>query len=539
MTVELVGELGDDGEFRRGISQYPGVGDEVYVVTEGDLRLIYGTVSSPTLVPVGHLASASSIPAFLDVDRLVTRHSAIVGSTGAGKSTTVAAILRTLTSLDRYPSARVLLFDIHGEYARALSSGSTVFRVGDGRPGENQLFVPYWALTFDELVAIGMPQLTDEKQRGAAVEMITNMKREALRTRPLGGASSDNATVDTPVPFSIHKFYFDAYCEMRATYYATKKENVTETPEHWAVEEDRNGGKKTGDVMQATPPSFKRARDVAGEDTKIRLSQSKLNIGNAIDALGSKLRDPRYDFIFRPGSWLPDEFGKPRSDLDSLLADWLGQSTAITILDLSGVPVPILKDLVGALLRIVYDALFWARNLSEGGRERPLLVVLEEAHAYLGASDTGPAAVAVRRIAKEGRKYGIGAMLVSQRPAEVDPTILSQCGTVLAMRLTNTVDRAHVKGIATDNLGALFDMLPVLRTGEMLIVGEAVRLPLRTVIDPPPLDQRPDSSDPRIVGWPGSPGGWDKPRSQENYAEVVEHWRRQSPRQTPKTKKET
>jgi len=305
---------------------------------------------------------------------------------------------------------------------------------------------------------------------------------------------------------------------------------------NWAVETDDKGSKRLGDIMQAIPPTFRRARDVSGDETKIRLSQSKLSIGNAIDALGSRLRDPRYNFIFRPGPWLPNKDGLSQQDLDTLLTQWLGQCAPISILDLSGVPVSILKDLVGALLRIVYDSLFWARNLSEGGRERPLLVVLEEAHAYLGASDTGSAASAVRRIAKEGRKYGIGVMLVSQRPAEVDTTILSQCGTVMAMRLTNTTDRAHVKGIATDNLGSLFDMLPVLRTGELLIVGEAVRLPVRTIIEPPPLDQRPDSSDPRIVGWPGSPGGWDRNRTPEHYDEVLEHWRRQSPHQPRKAK---
>jgi DNA helicase HerA-like ATPase len=540
MTVELVGESDSSGQFRRGLSQYPAVGDRVFVVTERDLRLIYGSVSSPSLVSVGHLASAASIPALLDVDKLVTRHSAIVGSTGAGKSTTVAGLLRALTDQVRYPSARVLVFDIHGEYAHALGDRATVFRVGEDEAGHDEvrpLFVPYWALTFDELVAVSMPQLADEKARGSAIEVITRMKREALLSHPRAGVSADVVTVDSPVPFSIHKFYYDTYCEMRATYYSTKKDSVVETVANWALEANDNKELMSGNVMLAIPPVFKRARDVSGDDTKIRLSQSKLSIGNAIDALGSKLRDPRYNFIFRPGPWLPDEAGFPKEDADTLLDAWLGQPKPITIFDLSGVPVTILKDLVGALLRIVYDSLFWARNLSEGGRERPLLVVLEEAHSYLGSSDTGPAAIAVRRIAKEGRKYGIGAMLVSQRPAEVDTTILSQCGTVLAMRLSNTADRAHVKSIATDNLASLFDMLPVLRTGELLLVGEAVRLPVRAVIEPPPADWRPDSSDPRIVGWPGSPGGWDKTRSCEKYEEVLQRWRGQNPRYSPSTKK--
>jgi DNA helicase HerA-like ATPase len=194
----------------------------------------------------------------------------------------------------------------------------------------------------------------------------------------------------------------------------------------------------------------------------------------------------------------------------------------------------VLNDLIGTMLRIIYDALFWARNIPEGGRERPLLLVLEEAHSYLGKANSGPAASAVQRIAKEGRKYGVGIMLVSQRPSEIDPTILSQCGTLFAMRLTNDLDRGQVSGAASDNLKGLFEMLPTLRTGEAIIVGEAVSLPIRAIIDPPM--NRPDSEDPRLVvhadlngeGYQGE-GGWAVPRNTwEDYATVVKQWRMQS-----------
>jgi DNA helicase HerA-like ATPase len=184
----------------------------------------------------------------------------------------------------------------------------------------------------------------------------------------------------------------------------------------------------------------------------------------------------------------------------------------------------VLTSLVGVLLRVIYDALFWGRNLAEGGRERPLLLVLEEAHAYLGQGDDGPAAKAVRRIAKEGRKYGIGAMIVSQRPAEIDSTILSQCGTIFAMRLANSADRSRVTSAASDNLEGLFSMLPILRTGEAIIVGEAVHLPVRTLIEPPPANRRPDSTDPLIYDEYGT-GGWDRPRAKSDYADLVAEWR--------------
>jgi DNA helicase HerA-like ATPase len=179
------------------------------------------------------------------------------------------------------------------------------------------------------------------------------------------------------------------------------------------------------------------------------------------------------------------------------------------------------------------------------------MFVLEEAHSYLGKDEKDErskgsgnvAASAVRRIAKEGRKYGVGVMVVSQRPSEIDPTILSQCGTVIAMRLANDTDRGQVTGIASDSLKSLFDILPILRTGEAIIVGEAVSLPMRTLIDPPEKHRRPDSSDPRIVvrgdaqkdGFEGE-GGWAAMRREEDYAIVMRQWRSQNPRYIHKKK---
>ena len=202
---------------------------------------------------------------------------------------------------------------------------------------------------------------------------------------------------------------------------------------------------------------------------------------------------------------------------------------------MSGIPTAVVDDLVGAVLRILYDAVFWGRLKQEGGRERPLLVVLEEAHVYLGSQSKSRAATAARRIAKEGRKYGVGLMLVSQRPSEVDTTILSQCGTVVALRLTNDSDRAQVTSCASDNLKGLFSMLPVLRTGEALIVGEAVNMPIRAIMDRPVEGRRPDSDDPVVVvpkdadGKRIRSGGWTEPVQNENYKPLVEAWRKQDP----------
>jgi DNA helicase HerA-like ATPase len=523
MTIQLIGEGQRRGNFSRGVSQYPTIGDQVHLVTEQDLVRIYGRPEEPNFVKVGHLASAESIPALIDIDKLITRHSAVVGATGAGKSTTVAGLLVSLSDKSLYPSARIIVLDIHGEYSAALKDRATVFRINPKKKNkERPLYIPYWAMTFDELLSVTLGSL-DDVSRGAILEKMTELKRSALAETNRAGVTESNLTVDTPVPFSIHQMWFELHCEMMATHY--EKKGYEQSQKTWALELDKQGNPiQLGDALKVIPPKFRGVKDIKDDPEKIRLSKSALNIRRPLEGLASKLRDPRFDFLFRPGIWHPTVNGQTDEDIDSLLE-----------LDLSGIPPSVLTDLIGVLLRIIYDSLFWSRNLSEGGRERPLLLVLEEAHAYLGKGDAGQAALAVRRIAKEGRKYGIGAMIVSQRPAEIDTTILSQCGTIFAMRLSNTIDRAHVTGAATDNLEGLLSMLPVLKTGEAIIIGEAVHLPVRTLIDPPPKERRPDSSDPLVYtptgpDGPIGPGGWNRNREKGDYAEVVAVWRKQEPR---------
>lgn len=530
MTVQLVGEGQRAGEFRRGISQYPIIGDEAHVVTEHDLKRIYGRPDAPNFVRVGSLASSESIPALVDIDRLITRHSAVVGTTGAGKSTTVANLLASLSDPTRYPAARIIVLDIHGEYHAALNDRATLFRVNaDEKQNERPLFIPYWALSFDELLRVTPFHELKDADRAALVEKVKELKFASLKAQPRNGVTADTMTVDTPIPFSIHRLWYELHRLVCSTHTA---QSANQSPATEAIDQDDVGQPLLGDIMRVLAPKY-RPITQAGPN-RVYLSAVPLNIRRQILATESLLRDTRYDFLFRPGPWCPKpDFqnldAQPTDDLDSLVKSWVGGDKPISILDLSGVPVSILTDLVGVLIRLLFDALFWARHLPEGGRTRPLLFVLEEAHAYLNSENKGAASIAARRIVKEGRKYGIGAMIVSQRPAEIDPTILSQCGTVFAMRLGNESDRSHVKGTASDNLEGLFNMLPSLRTGEAIIVGEAVQLPLRAFIDTPAKNRRPDSHDPKVYD-PSLAGGWNRPKQAEDYARVLESWRREDPR---------
>ena len=529
LRVQLIGEGQRNGQFRRGISQYPTINDEAHLVTDDDLSRIYGRPELPNYIRVGSIASAESIPALVDVNPLITRHSAVVGTTGAGKSTTVANLLASLTDAGQYPSSRVIVLDIHGEYYSALSDRATVFRVNaDESVGQENLFVPYWALSFDELLRITPFGGVSDTDRVALVERVRSLKLASLEIQERAGVSEDTLTVDTPVPFSIHRLWYELYREVLSTHTA-QRTNQSEATE--AIRVDDCGRAILGNIMDVRPPEYQPISN-AGPD-RIYLSGSELNIRRQLLALGSRLKDPRYDFLFRPGPWCPnpsleDLDAQPTGDLESLFESWIGGSNPITILDLSRVPDVIRTDLIGVLLRLLFDALFWGQNLPEGGRQRPLLVVLEEAHSYLSAGDSGPAASAARRVVKEGRKYGIGVMIVSQRPSEIDSTILSQCGTIFAMRLSNTTDRSYVTGTASDSLEGLFGMLPILRTGEAIIVGEAVALPARAFIDSPTRDRRPDSQDPMIYD-AESNAGWNPERRIEDYSTLVEKWRSESP----------
>ncbi|MCX2864604.1 DUF853 family protein [Paucibacter sp. PLA-PC-4] len=536
MRIQLIGEGLRTGVFSRGLSQYPTVGDEVHLVSEKELKNIYGQPDKPYFVKVGHISNADSIPALIDVNKLVTRHSAVVGTTGSGKSTTVASIVNALSDGEKYPSSRIIMLDLHGEYGHALKDRANVYKINadkSAKSKERELHIPFWALNFDELCEISFGEFSNEKDRNIVMERVQKYKNFSIGKYPKDGASADTLSVDSPIPFSLHHLWHELFIETFGTYYAKKSGKPVD---NLAYEVDANGVELKGNPELGIPPIFKNVKNEKDDDEKINYLPGALNLGKQLLLLGSKLRIPRYNFIFRPNDWNPEQDGKVTRDLDGLLEDWIGGDRPVSILDLSGVPADILQTTIGALLRLVYEALFWSRNLSQGGRHRPLLIVMEEAHIYLNDELKGMASKVVQRIVKEGRKYGIGAMIVSQRPSEINSTILSQCGTFFALRLTNSADRGHITAALSDNLDGLTSMLPILRTGEAIILGEAVKLPMRTVISPPPKNSRPDSQDPVIFDEitpenSQNPGGWGIPREENpNYAELSETWRSQNPR---------
>lgn len=514
MTVTLFGEsIG--AQFDRGVGQYPTVGDEVHLVTTEDLKVVYGwSMTKHGTVPVGVVAAASGISADLNVSGLVSRHCAIVGSTGAGKSNLVTVLLEAIASSD-FPSARVIVIDPHGEYSSALGDRARVFR---SRPnealGEKHLRVPFWALPFDELQLMTLGGLQPNHE-AAVRDQVLDLKAASASRLPTP-PPAETLTADMPVPFSIKRLWYELDQVERKTFTssgANQKEQDAYPPE------------LVGSPEALTPDRFPTASPYNQAPYK---NNRKRNIERHLDLMRSRLRDSRFSFLFSPGGgYEPDRDGRITSDLDDLVRDWIGHDRPITILDVSGLPSEILSTIVGTMLRIVYDTLFWAQDLPVGGRQQPLLVVIDEAHRFLPEGGDTPAHRTLSKIAKEGRKYGVGLALVTQRPSEIDSTVLSQCGSMIALRVTNTADRARVSAALPDDLGGLADLLPSLRTGEGLFIGEAMAIPSRVRVRKALV--KPIGDDPKL------PDAWQNARRPSGalYTQALKNWRSQTTSPTP------
>ena len=503
LSATLFGEsIG--GVFERGVSQYPTIEDEVHLVTPGDMQVIYGSIEVDRTVTVGQVSTSSGISGSLDLGKLVTRHSAVVGSTGSGKSNFLAVLLEAIAT-QGYPAARVLVIDPHGEYGSALGDYGRVFRINPNEEkGEFPLYVPYWALPFDELQAITLGSMQQTAETAVRDE-VTAQKRSAaghLAKPPPEIAIS----ADSPIPFSANKLWFDLDDYERQTF-KDKERNI---PSDKLVNGDLDALKSN--KYPAPNPGGKPPY----AHPRLR------NISKQLDLMRSRLQDSSFAFLFRPGEKLsPDADGRTESDLHELVCSWIGHDKPISVLDVSGLPSEVLSTIVGTLVRIVYDLLFWALDLPISGRKQPLLLVLEEAHIFLPEGGDTAAHRTISRIAKEGRKYGVGLCVATQRPTEIESQVLSQCGTMIALRLTNSADRQKIEAAMPDDLGALSGMLPALRTGEGMVLGEAMPIPSRIQFFK--ARKRPRGDDPDM------PQAWreDRPDS-GNYQGALDNWRHRS-----------
>lgn len=458
LRMVLVGEQVGHS-FERGVLQSPTSGDQVHLVTNEDLGIVYGGYNVQSSIVVGNQSASEGLAAQLDMDKLISRHCAILGATGSGKSNAVSILVKAIAEKP-FPSARVLMIDPHGEYASPLSGHCRVFRVMANRSaGEEELCIPFWALPFRELMAIFPGKLSDQNEDYIRGKVLDMKRASALA---VGGLRMEAITADSPIPFSVNKLWFDLDNFERVTLKADRT-----TPETRSV----NGDPAT--LMSNQYPTAGLGNSAPFLNTKAK------GILSFLDGMRSRLLDQSYNFLFTPIGYTPDLNGITSQDLPTLFSSWFCHEAPVSILDLSAIPSNIVQAISGCTLKIIYDALYWGQNTPVGGKEQPLLVVLDEAHAYLKAGEDSISSRTVQAIAKEGRKYGVGMLLVTQRPSELDETVLSQCGSIIALRMTNARDKGHVSSAMQDELREMADVLSSLRTGEAIISGEAVRIPSR------------------------------------------------------------
>jgi hypothetical protein len=503
LNMVLVGEqIGK--KFERGVFQSPTTGDKVHIVTIKDLDIIYGGYDEKNSIIVGNISISESLNAKIDLNKLISRHCAILGSTGSGKSNSIGVLLNAIANKD-FKSSRILVIDPHGEYNSVLSNKSNVFKINaDTSLNQKHLYIPFWALPFDELLSIFSGNISDQN-RDYFRTKIVEAKLNTIEKNNIP-VEKELITADSPIPFSLKRLWFELDDFERQTFTdRARPETVTAKRTEGLIDELISNEYEPASAGGGSPFLNNKAKGILG----------------FLDSIRIKLKDSTYKFLFTPGDYTPDLEGKVTKDLSSLLFDWLGNSKPVTILDLSGIPSEIMISISGTLLKIVYDALFWGQGLNIGGKEQPLFIVLEEAHNYLKAGENSISSRAVQSIAKEGRKYGVGLALVTQRPSELDETVLSQCGTIIALRMNNTKDRGHIRSAIQDELQTMIDLLPSLRTGEGIISGEGVKIPSRVQFYK--LLNAPKSSDPIVSEkWMET-----KEIKEENYVELVSLWRNQ------------
>ena len=461
IEVELIGEFSKPtvnapSEFRRGVSSYPTLGDEVHVATRDELTALFA-VNGKASVRVGVVKQDSQIPATVNVDEIFSRHCAVLGTTGAGKSCALALLLRAV--LHRFPHGHIVVLDPHNEYSKSFDDRAVVYE-------PSNFMMPYWILTFDELVEVLYPGKADYNEEieiladliPAARKMHVGNSVRATRLR----SDSTTVTVDTPIPYRISDIL------------------TLIDKSLGALDSDRN-----------TAP-FKRLRN----------------------RLHTISQDARYGFMFGALT-VQDNLADMLSALFRIPVD----GKPVSVIELGGLPVEVVQVVVSVISRLAFEFGLWSNGVA------PVAIVCEDAHRYAPADPRegfAPTRRAMVRLAKEGRKAGVSLWIASQRPTELDPTVLSQCNTIFAMRLANQPDQEALRAAVPDASTSLLSCLPSLGLGEAIAIGEGVPMPTRIRFDALPLDAVPQSLSASFTD------GWSVDLEDSSFVErIVEQWRAQ------------
>jgi DNA helicase HerA-like ATPase len=461
-SVDLLGEIfGDQARqrFRRGVTSYPAIDDTVDLITNQELRTIYAPTGSDQ-IDIGTLQQDPSVTAYVDVEEMLSKHFAVLGSTGVGKSSGVSLLLNEI--LKARPKLRIFLLDVHNEYGRCFGERALVLN-------PRNLKLPFWLFNFEEIVDVlfgGRPGVPEELEiLTEVIPLAKGVYTQYQHSDRLGlkrlDPNTNVYTTDTPVPYRLV------------------------------------------DLISLIDQRMGRL-----ENRSSRIVYHKL-----ISRIETVRNDPRYTFMFENANVGGDTMAEVISHLFRLPAN----GRPMTVMQLAGFPVEVVDSVVSVLCRMAFDFGLWSDGVS------PLLFICEEAHRYASADRSigfGPTRKAVSRIAKEGRKYGVYLGLVTQRPAELDATIISQCSTLFTMRLANERDQTLLRSAVSDAAANLLSFVPSLGTREVLAFGEGVALPTRLRFKEVPAHQLP-RSEATIATTPTTSSGHDT----HFVGSVLERWR--------------
>ncbi len=482
--------------FKRGVSTYPLPLQAVHLITKEETDQLFASAEKASedgvnrLVPIGSYIGATRVTCRANMDKLFGHHCAILGSTGSGKSSAVAAVIHSILEhqcqLDQDTRPCIILIDPHGEYASAFGNKAKVFRaydaLGNNPEGAATLKLPYWLMSSDEFrsLVIGKTEFEATSQANTVYKALAHarMVGAGLARSAAGGVPADlpaGQHPEQPMPMAgVEEDQLLSFDRDKPRPFT-----LTEFETHIRERQAKRNGPNWTDV---TPSEFH--KDYASILNKFRVLRT----------------DPRVQFLM-------EEHGPDAPSLTDVLSQFLNVDGAddgyLKIIDISGLPNEVAGPLTGAIARLLFQ---YKLHQTREERERdPVLFVCEEAHRYVpsrGDAQYEVAQTAVRRLAREGRKYGLGLMLVSQRPSDIEDTVISQCNSWIVLRLANSSDQEHVSRVLPDSLAGMTKMLSSLPRQEAIFVGEAAAIPSRIRLKTLTHEQLPNSHDISFAeGW--------------------------------------
>ncbi|WP_405423061.1 ATP-binding protein [Pantoea stewartii] len=474
----------DETIFKKGSPVLPVPSEEAFIMDKEDFDLIFKKSEKHNFF-MGHLSGNKEIEVHLDGDGFFSKHIGVVGSTGSGKSCVVTTLLQRAVGIkdndyelfDKQNNTHIVMFDLHSEYKSAFSipKGRNNFTLNN--LSVENLCLPYWILNSEELES-----LLIESSENNSHNQIAIFKRAITQNKKKYNSHLNDVNYDTPCYFSMSEV-------------VTFIDNV-DREIIGKLDGEGKPKRKDGSLIEDIDKEYfdSKVEFIQQSNTK----ESKASNGpfngeftRFVSRLETKMRDERLSFILKPQKF--NETNIDSSNFLEIIKQFIGYSNKsnISIIDVSGVPFEVLSVTISLISRIIFDFCFhYSKTRHSIGEKNdiPVLLVCEEAHNYVPASDYAAyraSRKSIERIAKEGRKYGLSLMVISQRPSEVSPTIFSQCNNFVALRLTNKTDQNYIKGLLPENTNSISDFLPSLTSGEALVVGDAILMPSIVQLEKP------------------------------------------------------